>query len=97
MSTKVSSAEKPAKKRKKLKSVETIKKKIEGSFVAAPETGGDNATPPLPGFNLAGRPDFLKNKRRRFKKKSGQNVRSVSHPGHQHRILLALCDPLKQK
>ena len=62
MSTKVSSAEKPAKKRKKLKSVETIKKKIEGSFVAAPETGGDNATPPLPGFNLAGRPDFLKNR-----------------------------------
>ena len=61
MSTKAASVDKPTKKRRKLKNVETIKKKIEGTFVA-PQSGGDDATPPLPGFNLAGRPDFLKNR-----------------------------------
>ena len=55
----MASAEKPPKKRKKLKNVEAIKKKVEGKLVV-PET--ENASPPLPGFNLAGRPDFLKNR-----------------------------------
>jgi len=59
MSGKMASAEKPSRKRKKLKNVEAIKKKVEGKLVV-PET--ENASPPLPGFNLAGRPDFLKNR-----------------------------------
>ena len=52
-------------------------KKIEGTFVS-PDDPLSDRTPPLPGFNLAGRPDYLKNKDGGLKK----NQVKTSGPYH---------------
>lgn len=60
------------KKRKKLK---PSMKKVEATFVSSEN---EDKTPPLPGFNLAGRPDYLKNREGGLKK----NQVKTSGPYH---------------
>jgi hypothetical protein len=73
---------KPGKKRRSKQSESTIpsKKKIEGNLVVV--ENDEDKSPPLPGFNLAGRPDYLKHKEGGLKK----NQVKTSGPYHSGNI-----------
>jgi len=61
--------------KKKQKKLKPSMKKVEATFVSSEN---EDKTPPLPGFNLAGRPDYLKNREGGLKK----NQVKTSGPYH---------------